>query len=202
MLVGDRGDSSGHDRDRGTATKDALLVAARECFCEYGFSETSIGDVVRGAGKSVGSVYHHFGGKADLYFALFEAFDQRQARRAAAAVRGARDAGQVAPCELFLVGARSYLLDCWEERDLARLFLAGDGPPGFDSLAGRRHRRWARGNQELLAATPDVRGKALTLVLTGLMCEAGREVAVADSADSAVAFIDEVLALLAKLVRE
>ena len=43
------------------------------------------------AGASVGSLYHHFGGKADLYLALFEDYQSRQEDRAATAVRDRSD---------------------------------------------------------------------------------------------------------------
>ena len=48
---------------RAAMTRTALLAAAREVFTTSGFAEASIADVVAGAGASVGSLYHHFGGK-------------------------------------------------------------------------------------------------------------------------------------------
>ena len=55
---------------RTAETQRALLDAARAVFAEQGFSDASIADVVERAGSSVGSLYHHFGGKSELYFAL------------------------------------------------------------------------------------------------------------------------------------
>ena len=72
---------------RAATTRGSLLDAAREVFCASGFAEASIADVVAGAGASVGSLYHHFGGKAELYLALFEDYQQRQEARAAASLR-------------------------------------------------------------------------------------------------------------------
>ena len=99
------------------------------------------------AGASVGSLYHHFGGKADLYLALFEDYQARQehAGRGSGADR-ARLSGQVDTLQLFLVGATAYLRGCWEERELARVFLDGGGPPGFELIARRRYREWVRVN--------------------------------------------------------
>jgi AcrR family transcriptional regulator len=57
---------------RAAVTRAALLSAAREVFTASGFAEASIADVVARAGASVGSLYHHFGGKGELYLALFE----------------------------------------------------------------------------------------------------------------------------------
>src|SRR5437764_7771251 len=111
--------------ERAAATRRSLLAAAREVFSSSGFAEANIADVVSRAGASVGSLYHHFGGKADLYLALFEDYQMRQEERAAAAVRGARTEGERDPFDLFLVGAGAYLRGCWEERELARMFLDG-----------------------------------------------------------------------------
>src|SRR4051812_46195516 len=80
------------DRGAGSAraTRTALLAAARDAFAAGGFADANITDVVARAGASVGSLYHHFGGKADLYLALFEDYQVRQEQRAADAVRKAR----------------------------------------------------------------------------------------------------------------
>src|SRR5687767_15446993 len=102
---------------RAATTRGSLLDAAREVFCASGFAESSIAEVVAGAGASVGSLYHHFGGKAELYLALFEDYQQRQEARAAAAVRSARVTGEGDPVVLFVAGSRAYLDGCWAERD-------------------------------------------------------------------------------------
>src|SRR5207302_8367584 len=129
---------------RAQATRATLLEAAREVFAVSGFAEANIADVVARAGASVGSLYHHFGGKADLYLALFEDYQSRQEERAAAAVRSTRAQGVTEPSDLFLAGAAAYLRGCWEERALARMFLTGGGPSGFELIARRRYREWIR----------------------------------------------------------
>jgi AcrR family transcriptional regulator len=184
---------------RAQATRATLLAAARDVFAESGFAEANIADVVARAGASVGSLYHHFGGKADLYLALFEDYQSRQEDRAAAAVRAARAEGMRDPAELFLVGSRAYLRGCWEERSLARLFLAGGGPPGFELIARRRYREWTRVNAALLHAEDRPLGETLVLVLTSVVAEAGSEVAVQDDADDAYRLADEVLELIGRI---
>ena len=106
----------GRGAGRAQATRASLLSAAREVFAGSGFAEANIADVVARAGASVGSLYHHFGGKADLYLALFEDYQSRQEERAATAVRNARSNGERDPFELFLVGSEAYLRGCWDER--------------------------------------------------------------------------------------
>ncbi|HET7529497.1 MAG TPA: TetR/AcrR family transcriptional regulator [Mycobacteriales bacterium] len=191
--------ASSRGGSRAQATRATLLAAARDVFAESGFAEANIADVVARAGASVGSLYHHFGGKADLYLALFEDYQSRQEERATAAVREARTSGVGNPAELFLVGSRAYLRGCWEERELARLFLAGGGPPGFELIARRRYREWTRVNATLLHADEQPLGETLVLVLTSVVAEAGSEVAVQDDADDAYRLADEVLELIGRI---
>lgn len=184
---------------RALLTRQSLLAAARQVFCSAGFNDAAIADVVARAGASVGSLYHHFGGKADLYLALYEEYANRQEQRSARAVAAARDAGERDPIRLFVAGGRAFLNGCWVERDLARLFLAGGGPPGFDLLVRRRNREWVRRNALLLRAEPAPRGEALVLVLTTAMGEAGHEVALCESEQAAGELADEVLTLVARI---
>jgi AcrR family transcriptional regulator len=185
---------------RAAGTRGALLTAARQVFSASGFAEASIAEVVAGAGASVGSLYHHFGGKADLYLALFDEYSRRQEVRASAAVREARAGGEHDPVALFVAGAQGYLTGCWAERDLARLFLAGGGPPGFELAARRRYREWTVLNASLLrTGEQQPWGDALVLVLTTVVSQAGHEVAVCDDETSADRLAGEVLALIAKI---
>ena len=185
---------------RAATTRAALLAAAREIFAFSGFAEASIADVVARAGASVGSLYHHFGGKAELYLALFEDYQERQEARAASAVKQARTSGEGEPLALFLAGSRAYLEGCWVERDLARLFLAGGGPPGFELVTRRRYRAWTQRNAALLSAdTGDVSADALVLVLTTVMSEAGHEVAVCEDEPTSQRLATDVLALIARI---
>jgi AcrR family transcriptional regulator len=186
---------------RAAGTRAALLDAAREVFAASGFAEASIADVVTRADASVGSLYHHFGGKAELYLALFDDHQLRQEARTAAAVKTARAAGERDPLALFLEGARAYLDGCWSERDLARLFLSGGGPPGFDSARRSRYRAWTRRNAAVLEAdgADEPWGDALVLVLTTVMSEAGHEVAVCDHGERASQLAAEVLGLVRRI---
>lgn len=156
---------------RGAATRAALLAAAREVFIRKGFAEAGVTDVVAKADASVGSLYHHFSGKADLYLTLFEEFQARQARRTKDAAREARARGETDPMRVFIDAARAYLEGCLEEQDVAALFLRGDGPPGFEVVMRDRLRTWARRNAVLFEDDP-----ALVLVITGALAAAVNEV--------------------------
>src|SRR5436190_10708312 len=63
-----------------SARQDAILDAALRLFNRRGYAATSIEDI-RGASKaSVGSIYHHFGGKegvaAELYIRALESYQR------------------------------------------------------------------------------------------------------------------------------
>src|SRR5512143_18015 len=75
------GDAVTAATSRALLTRQSLLTAAREVFCSAGFNDAAVADVVARAGASVGSLYHHFGGKADLYLALYEDYANRQEQR-------------------------------------------------------------------------------------------------------------------------
>jgi len=57
---------------QGDATRLALVGAARELFGERGYAATSIEEVAARAGVTKGAVYHHFGGKANLFQEVYE----------------------------------------------------------------------------------------------------------------------------------
>jgi AcrR family transcriptional regulator len=53
------------------ARREAILSAALRLFTRQGFADTSIDDLRRESGASVGSIYHHFGGKQGVAAALY-----------------------------------------------------------------------------------------------------------------------------------
>ncbi|WP_203984768.1 TetR/AcrR family transcriptional regulator [Sphaerisporangium rufum] len=183
--------------ERGAATRGALLDAAREIFVSRGFAETGVTDVVSRAGASVGSLYHHFSGKADLYLTLFDEFQARQTQRTKQAVQAARAEGETDPMRLFVAGARAYLEGCFDERELAALFLRGDGPPGFEVVMRDRMRQWARRNAALFE---DDRG-ALVTVVTGALAAAVSEVALAEDVAATRRLAEDVLTIIGRIRR-
>ncbi|MFF3438118.1 TetR/AcrR family transcriptional regulator [Streptosporangium sp. NPDC002721] len=183
--------------ERGAATRVALLSAAREIFVTSGFAETGVTDVVARAGASVGSLYHHFSGKADLYLTLFEEFQTRQTQRTKQAVQDSRADGENDPMRLFIAGARAYLEGCLAEREISALFLRGDGPPGFELIMRDRLRQWAKRNAALFEGDEG----ALVVVLTGALAAAVSEVALSDDEDASRALAEDVLTIIAQFHR-
>jgi AcrR family transcriptional regulator len=191
--------------DRGAATRGALLAAAREVFSVSGFAQAAVTDIVAKAGASVGSLYHHFSGKADLYLTLFEEFQVRQQERTRQAIHVVRDQGEGDSMRLFIAGARAYLDGCIAEPDLSRLFLSGDGPPGFDRALRDRLRKWARRNAALFHASGGEGGgggevdEALVVVLTGAMSGAVSEVSLSEDEAASRKLADDVLTIISRM---
>jgi AcrR family transcriptional regulator len=185
--------------DRGAATRGALLSAARDVFCEAGFAQAAVTDIVAKAGASVGSLYHHFNGKADLYLTLFEEFQVRQQERTRRAINAVRDAGESDPMRQFIAGAGAYLDGCLEERVVARLFSSGDGPPGGDRVMRQRLNKWARRNAALFHTADGGVDEALVVVLTGAMAGAVSEISLMDDQDAARTLADEIMSIVATI---
>jgi AcrR family transcriptional regulator len=61
--------SAAHEQQR----RDQILTAAISCFARQGYHATSMDDVVRESGLSVGAIYTYFPSKEDLFLALAEA---------------------------------------------------------------------------------------------------------------------------------
>jgi AcrR family transcriptional regulator len=185
--------------ERGAATRSGLLAAAREVFISQGYAQAGVTEIVSSAGASVGSLYHHFSGKADLYLTLYEELNSELAERTRSAVRHARDAGIGDPMQLFLAGARGYLDVCVEHKELARLFVRGDSPPGFDLVWRRRLAEWVTRNSEYFARSGEPLDAAVAIVMTGAMMVAVAEVAHAANATRAGVIADSVMAVLSRL---
>jgi AcrR family transcriptional regulator len=160
---------------RTAGTQRALLEAAREVFVEQGFADASIAEVVRRADSSVGSLYHHFGGKSER-------------------------AGVTDPFELFSVGARAFLEGSWQRRDLAMLFFNGDSPPGFEVMKRRRGHQWIVQNDQLLKLSENSFDRLYASILTSLIGEGAREVAAAGNRRQANKVIDAVIEYVRRLM--
>ena len=187
---------------RTAQTQRALLDAAREVFTEQGFTEASIADVVERAGSSVGSLYHHFGGKSELFLALYQEHQFAHEEAAREAVAAAKQAGETDATELFCAGARAFLDGTWQRRDLALLFFAGDGPPGFEVIKRRRGREWIGQNDALLRLPDTALDRLYAAILTNIISEGAREVAMAKTRRQANQIIDAVIDYVGRLMAD
>jgi AcrR family transcriptional regulator len=81
---------------RGEATRSQLLAIATRMFAEHGYEDTSIEAVLREAGVSRGSLYHHFASKEALFEAVAEEVETDVGARTFAAAAEAAADGPVA----------------------------------------------------------------------------------------------------------
>ncbi len=151
-------------------------------------------------GSSVGSLYHHFGGKSELFLALWQEHQLAYEEAASAAVAAARQRGVADPAELFAAGARAFLEGSWQRRDLAMLFSTGDGPPGFEVMRRHRGHEWIRQNDALLKLADTSLDRLYAAVLTSLIGEGAREVAAARTRMQAMQIIDAVIEYARRLM--
>ena len=64
-------------KEEAEITKQNILTAGLEVFSRKGYTATRVEDIARQANVTTGAIYHHFGGKSDLYIALVEQGDAR-----------------------------------------------------------------------------------------------------------------------------
>ena len=185
--------------ERGAATRSGLLDAARAVFTSAGYAQAGVTDIVALASASVGSLYHHFSGKADLYLTLYDELTRELAEQTRCAVRHARDAGIRDPMQLFLAGAQRYLDACIEQRELGAVFARGDGPPGFELIWRQRLAEWVARNTEFFARNGEPLEEAAAIVMTGALSLAVAEVSLAADAAAARRIADGVIEVLSRL---
>lgn len=177
-------------------TRRVILDAAREVFIAEGYTDANIAHIVERSGLSVGSVYHHFNGKADLFLALWREFESVYSAAAAKAVADARHSGITDPVELFVAGSRGYLGVARGNGKLTRLFRGGDGPPGYDALGSDVGKAWTKNNMTLLGLEDTPGNRLRGRILTSVVVEGERAVAAARRRADVDALIEEVLAIV------
>jgi AcrR family transcriptional regulator len=184
------------------ATQERILDAAIEVFATRGFTAATVADVVAGSGTSVGSIYHHFGGKNELFLAIFErmagAVDgriQEAMRQAGLEAGGAADARRT-----FELHVRAYLEAMWENRRLARVLTSGDAPPGFEVTRRDRMQAAFRSWMAVLELDKSVRGQLLSRILVATMAESSLMVAECENPDDVPAITDATIEWIDRLI--
>jgi AcrR family transcriptional regulator len=61
----------------GAQTRTRILDAARSCFVERGYDQTTMRDIAHAADMTAGALYHHFTSKQDLFAAVFHRHQER-----------------------------------------------------------------------------------------------------------------------------
>ncbi len=166
-------------------TQRRILDAATDVFGTRGYTAATIADVVAGSGASIGSIYHHFGGKGELFLAIFEQMANAVDRRIEAATEQAGVEADTAadPRRIFELHVRAYLEAMWENRRLARVLTSGDTPAGFEVVRRDRMQAAFRSWMAVLELDKSVRGQVLSRILVATMAESSLMVAGCDNPD-------------------
>ena len=182
-------------------TQRRILHAATEVFGTRGFTAATMADVVAGSGASIGSIYHHFGGKSELFLAIFEQMANAVDRRIEAAMGQAGLAAHAPadPRRVFELHVRAYLEAMWENRRLARVLTSGDTPAGFEVVRRDRMQAAFRSWMAVLELDTSVRGQVLTRILVATMAESSLMVAGCENPDDVSAITDATIEWIGRL---
>ena len=176
--------------ERATRSRAALVEAARQCFTERGYEDTTVAEILERAGMARGALYHYFpGGKAEIFGAVFETINDEFHRR--------RDAVSelTSPLDQLVAGIGVFLRMCRDE-DFARIALT-DAPrliPGQSEL-GSSYRMLRDGLARAAAAgeLDQVDVDASAMALYGAVRSAGEYVIAAWNRTAAVTHSTAVL---------
>ncbi|MBL0937374.1 MAG: TetR/AcrR family transcriptional regulator [Gemmatimonadaceae bacterium] len=114
-------------QERGRKRMDEILDAAEQLFMEVGMATSSIQEIAKRAGSSVGSIYHFFPTK-DAIIAALRARHEEEGKVVRVAIRAAVESGAHLPLKEFVDRLMSPLADFVEQRPAAFVLGAADGP--------------------------------------------------------------------------
>ena len=182
-------------------TQRRILDAATDVFGTRGFTAATMADVVAASGASIGSIYHHFGGKSELFLAIFEQMANAVDRRIEAAMEkaGLEAARGADPRRVFELHVRAYLEAMWENRRLARVLTSGDTPVGFEVVRRDRMQAAFRSWMAVLGLDKSLRGQLLSRILVATMAESSLMVADCENPNDVPAITDATIEWIGRL---
>ena len=181
---------------RTDATQLRILDAATEVFSARGFSAATMADIVEHSGASIGSIYNHFGGKKELFLAIYDRLSADVERRVAEA---ARDATEMDSQQAFAVPVRAYLHAIWENRRAAMMMASGDVPIDFEALRRKNTLTFFHRWMGVLDVDSSKRGQLLSRVLIAIMSEASLMVTMCDDVADVPPISDATIEWIARL---
>ena len=132
---------------RRLAARERIVDAAHALIARGGYREASVAAVAQRAGVATGTVYRHFGSKAELFAEVFRRASRREvdATRAAAAAAGGPAAGRIA------AAAEAFARRALRGRRLAWALLAEPVDPAVEAERLAFRRAYAAGFAAILA---------------------------------------------------
>ncbi len=181
---------------RTDATQQRILDAATEVFSTRGFSAATMADIVENSGASIGSIYHHFGAKKELFLAIYERLSAEVELRMADA---ARESADLDSQQAFALHARAYLNAIWDNRRAATMIASGDVPVGFERLRRTNTLTFLHRWMGVLDVDSSTRGQLLSRILIAIMSEASLMVTMCDDAAEVEQVSDATIEWIARL---
>ncbi len=169
------------------ATQQRILNAATAVFRERGYSAATIGEVVTASGASIGSIYHHFGGKNEIFLAIHDHMAAVIEARIAAAERS------------FDAQVRAYLQTVWDYRDTAVVLSSDDVPPGFEGVYREGIRTWFREWLSELDIDSSPAGRLLSRAVITLLTDSAVMLMTCETPAEADSVIGAAIALINRL---
>ena len=179
-----------------------MLDAAREVFVAHGSPTRASPTSWSAPGPAWAACTTTSAARASCTWRCGRSTPSAQEEAASQAVAKARRSGVTDPFELFTIGARAYLEGSWERRDLAMLFVSGDTPPGFEMMRRHRGHEWISQNDALLRLSDNSFDRLYATVLTSLIGEGAREVALAKNRRQANTVIGAVIEYARRLMAD
>jgi AcrR family transcriptional regulator len=181
---------------RTDATQQRILDAATDVFSARGFSAATMADIVEHSGASIGSIYHHFGGKKELFLAIYDRLSADVELRVAEA---AREAADLDTQQSFAAHVQAYLRAIWENRRAATMMASGDVPVDFEGLRRKNTLSFFHRWMGVLDVDSSKRGQLLSRVLIAVMSEASLMVATCDDVADVQPISDATIDWIARL---
>ena len=153
-------------------------------------------DIVDRSGASIGSIYHHFGGKKELFLAIYDRLSAEVELQIADA---ASESADLDSQQAFGVHARAYLNAIWANRRAAKMIASGDVPADFEQLRRRNtltfFHRWI----DVLDVDSSKRGQLLSSIVIAIMSEASLMVTMCEDAAEVEQVSDATIEWIARL---
>jgi len=169
-------------------TRRGLIATAERLFTINGYAATSLETIVRSTKVTKGALYHHFGGKQELFESVFDKVETRAAKRIRKALKAEKD-----PWAKATAGLRAFL-ETVQEPEYRRVVMQ-DGPAvlGYTRFREQEERSTYAIVQEIVRAVSegarwtldDAMLETFTQIFFGAMSAAGEVVATADDQQAA-----------------
>ena len=185
-------------------TRRGLIATAEKLFTVNGYAATSLDAIVNGTKVTKGALYHHFGGKQDLFESVFDKVETRAAKRVRKAIKAQKD-----PWGKANAGVSAFL-ETVQEPEYRRVVMQ-DGPAvlGLTKFRELEERTTYGLVVDIVRSVSEGSGwkldepmlQTFTQIFYGAMSAAGEVVATADEPESASARVEAAIGLILTSLR-